>query len=168
MTEVWKSIQNFPSYEVSNCGRVRNKRTKKEKAYRTDNDGYKKVTLMSFKNGKSYHLKTVHRLVAESFINGPNPTLQINHINGQKDDNRVENLEWVTPSQNMLHAYKSNLRGPSGGRGPIRPVKVAETGIVYPNLAECAKAINSDPGNISKHLHGKIKSIKGYHLEYAD
>ena len=42
MTEVWKSIKDFPSYEISNCGRVRNKRTKKEKAYRTDNDGYKK------------------------------------------------------------------------------------------------------------------------------
>ena len=168
MEEVWKVLRDYPRYEVSNLGNVRNRKTKRLKAFRTDNDGYKKVTLMTITDEKHYHLKTVHRLVAEAFLGGPHPDLQVNHKNGIKSDNRVENLEWVTASQNVKHAYDNNLRGPSGGRGPIRPVKVIETGIVYPNLKECAKAINSTSGNISRYLRNNAETIKGYHLEYAD
>lgn len=166
--EIWKTIEDFPSYEVSDQGRIRNKRTKEIKSVYTDNDGYLKVTLIKFDNGKKAYRKTVHRLVAEAFLDGKHDNLQVNHKNGVKNDNRSCNLEWVTCRENVKHAYSTGLRGPSGGRGEIRPVRVVETGIIYNNLHECAKAIGSDSGNISKCLHGKFDSVKGYHLEYAD
>lgn len=166
--EIWKDIEDFPSYEVSNFGKVRNKNTNKIKAVFKDNDGYVKVTLMTFNGEKKTYRKTIHRLVAEAFLGGPHGKLQVNHINGKKGDNRLSNLEWCTGSENVKHAYDSGLRKPSGGRGPIRKVRVIETGKIYDNLHECAMAIGSDSGNVSKHLHGQFDSVKGFHLEYVD
>ena len=163
--EIWKDIEEFPSYQASDLGRIRNKNTGFIKNVYYDNDGYVKVTLV--KNKRSYR-KTVHRLVAEAFLGGEHPGLQVNHKNGIKDDNRLINLEWVTGSENVKHAYDTGLRKPSGGRGPIRAVRVIETGTVYENLKQCADAINSDSGNVSRCLRGELESIKGYHLEYAD
>ena len=74
----------------------------------------------------------------------------------------------VTGSENIKHAYESGLRKPSGGRGKIRPVVVVETGNTYDNLKDCASAIGSNSGNISKHLRGQFESVKGYHIKYAD
>lgn len=165
--EIWETVKEYPNYEVSNLGRVRNKNTKRIKTVFYDNDGYQKVSLVALQPKHTVR-KTVHRLVAEAFIPSTNYNLQVNHINGIKDDNRADNLEWVTGSQNVKHAYDAGLRKPSGGRGKIRPVKVLETGLIYKNLHECAKAINSDSGNISKCLHGQFETVKGFHLEYAD
>ena len=102
-------------YIISSNGQVfctldnkrRVKKTPSEKKIITDKNGYKRVSL--YKNQKMYN-KQIHRLVAESFIPNPNNLPQVNHINGNKSDNRVENLEWVTSSQNIIHAYKKELR----------------------------------------------------------
>lgn len=166
--EQWRDIPEFPSYQVSDQGRIRNKHTKHVKAMQYDNDGYAKISLRRADNGGQKYRKTVHRLVAEAFLGGKHDHLQVNHKNGIKDDNRVSNLEWVTGSENVKHAYDIGIRKPSGGRGSIRPVRVIETGKVYDNLHECAKAINSDSGNVSKCLHKQFDSVKGFHLEYAD
>lgn len=169
MDETWMDVYDFPRYQVSDQGKVRNKRTHKIKSAHYDNDGYLKVTLMNIINGnKKTSRKTVHRLVAESFLGGPHPDLQVNHKNGVKDDNRVVNLEWCTGSENVKHAYATDIRKPSGGRGTIRPVRVTELNTVYPNLHECAKAIGSNSGNLSHYLHENKDTIKGYHVEYVD
>lgn len=169
MDETWMDVYDFPRYQVSDQGKVRNKRTHKIKSAHYDNDGYLKVTLMNIINGnKKTSRKTVHRLVAESFLGGPHPDLQVNHKNGVKDDNRVVNLEWCTGSENVKHAYVTGIRKPSGGRGTIRPVRVTELNTVYPNLHECAKAIGSNSGNLSHYLHENKDTIKGYHVEYVD
>lgn len=169
MDETWMDVYDFPRYQVSDQGKVRNKRTHKIKSAHYDNDGYLKVTLMNIINGnKKTSRKTVHRLVAESFLGGPHPDLQVNHKNGVKDDNRVVNLQWCTGSENVKHAYATGIRKPSGGRGTIRPVRVTELNTVYPNLHECAKAIGSNSGNLSHYLHENKDTIKGYHVEYVD
>lgn len=169
--EIWKDIEGFPRYQVSDQGRVRNKKTGHIKATRHDADGYLKVTLVDIRHKcKRTYRKTVHRLVAEAFLKGGHSDYQVNHINGVKDDNRLFNLEWCTGSENVKHAYATGLRKPSGGRGPIRPVEVVELNTVYPNLHECAKAIGSNSGNLSHYLHAdaNTKTIKGYHVRYAD
>lgn len=165
--ETWKDVDGFSSYQVSDQGRVRNKKTCEVKKIYADTDGYLKATLIDVNDNKKCHRKSVHRLVAKAFIDGDHE-LQVNHINGIKTDNRASNLEWATCSENVKHAYDSGLRKPSGGRGKIRPIRVIETGRIYENEHECAKAIGSDSGNVSKHLHGQFKVVKGYHLEYAD
>ena len=100
MGEYWITVKGCPEYEVSNMGHVRNKGTKKRlTAHPNGGAGYLKVKLY----GKS---KYVHRLVAESFYpERSGEELYVNHLNGDKTDNRLSNLQWVTPSDNMKHAF---------------------------------------------------------------
>lgn len=70
--------------------------------------GYPQIEL--YKDGK-YKTILVHRIIAEAFIPNPNNYRDVNHINGVKADNRIENLEWVTPSENTRHAYDNNISG---------------------------------------------------------
>lgn len=106
-------------YQVSNFGRIKSlkreitqtngfKYTIKEKELKQskNNNGYMAITLNNFDKKRF----SVHRLVGESFIDNPENKEQINHINGVKTDNRVENLEWVTKSENQIHAYKTGLQ----------------------------------------------------------
>lgn len=100
MKEIWKDIEGYEGrYEVSSSGRVRAVGSGLLVQY-TSHDGYRVVWLNN--NGPSYPYH-VHRLVAKAFCEGYEPGLQVNHIDENKENNRADNLEWVTPSQNMRH-----------------------------------------------------------------
>ena len=114
MTEIWKDIKGYEGlYQVSNLGRVVSFYGKNGKLTHTpkllsgklDKDGYTEVRLC--KNGNVSY-KRVHRLVAEHFLHG-DKSLQVNHKNGDKSNNRADNLEWVTPKENIIHAHKLGL-----------------------------------------------------------
>lgn len=119
MTEVWKPVPKYESwYEVSNLGRVKRKfsidnggRRLKERILKgaRQNNGYVYVSLCGATGVKQMR---VHRIVAEVFIPNPEEKPFVNHINGNKEDNRVDNLEWVTGSENMRHAYVTGLQIP--------------------------------------------------------
>lgn len=104
--EFWKVIENFPNYLISNRGNIKIVKTLENRILFTKDDGYVSCPLTS--NGKNYY-KYVHRLVAEAFVPNPNNKGQVNHKNGIKNDNSVENLEWVTPSENIRHAIETGL-----------------------------------------------------------
>lgn len=103
--EYWVGIKSFPDYQVSNHGRVRNKKNKILKPYLTR--GYLRVSLY---NESGRKCKLVHRLVAEAFIPNTDNKPDVNHINGCKNDAHACNLEWVSASENMSHAHSNGLR----------------------------------------------------------
>lgn len=103
-----RPIKDFPGFWVSDDGIIYKdnwNHTKERRALKSfnDRDGYPRVRLI--KNNKKF-VKTVHRLVATAFIANPDNKPQVNHINGAKSDNRVENLEWATAQENVIHSYK--------------------------------------------------------------
>lgn len=105
MREIWKDISGYEGiYQISNLGNVcSNSGLRKQ---RTAGKGYKSITL--HKNGSRNYF-FIHRLVAEHFISNPNHYEQVNHIDGNKENNCVNNLEWCNNSQNMKHAYNNGL-----------------------------------------------------------
>lgn len=110
--EIWRKIEGFENYEVSNLGQVRSlnyKRTGEIKILIPckNNNGYLKVVLC--KSGKQ-HTKRVHRLVATAFIPNLEGKKEVNHIDGNKQNNKVENLEWCTNLENIQHAWETGLR----------------------------------------------------------
>ena len=105
MKEKWKIIEEFPRYLISNKGRIKILSTLEDKKVFVKDDGYVATTLGDGKQSYKY----VHRLVAEAFIKNKHDKPQVNHINGIKGDNRAENLEWVTPAENIRHAIYTGL-----------------------------------------------------------
>lgn len=171
--EVWKDIEGFPGYQVSNYGNVRSLHNNRHGIGVTSHilkpaidktTGYSKVSL--WKNGKGA-TKSVHRLVAESFLNTPKQNeTDVNHIDGNKLNNRASNLEWCTRSENEKHAYKTGLKKPNDKNS--QPIKIIETGEVFKSLKECADAIDGHGHTISMCVGNNYKrhTHKGLHFEY--
>ena len=116
MKEEWKDIEGYNGfYQVSNFGQVKStggqcgtvKRKEKLRSLSFTHDGYLKVRLIY--RGKDQTVR-VHRLVAETFIPNPDNKATVNHIDGNKQNNSVVNLEWVNRNEQMLHAYNSGLK----------------------------------------------------------
>lgn len=152
-------------YEVSNTGLVRNKITKHILKPQIDKKGYERVRL-------SLHDKKVtakvHRLVAIAFIPNIDNKPQVNHIDTNKRNNNVKNLEWSTNGENQIHAYKTGLNYVTGRAGRKRiPViminpKTNEKIKSYSSIAEAARDINVYPQNLRKAICGKRKSCGGF------
>ena len=115
---------------------------------------------MSQTNNKQQYTKTVHRLVADTFY-GRHDDLEVNHIDCNKLNNHVDNLEFCDRSTNTLHAFEHGLRKP---RGQIR-VRVAETGEEFESIRACGRATGCDQSEICACLNGKQKSVHGFHFE---
>lgn len=166
LEEVWKIVNDYPNYEVSNFGNVRNSTTGNLLHQQKRKKGYVKVEL--WKNGEQ-HTRDVHRLVAIAFL-GLHEGLEVNHINGQKDDNRLENLEWCTRKENMHHAMKTGLFTPKPPEVKRTPIRIVETGEIFDSISDCARTIGSSVINISYALRDEIHdhhSCKGLHFEYV-
>ncbi len=154
--EEWIRVNDAQNYAVSNHGRVLNIRTKRILKQDLSN-GCRRVYLQ----GRNYR---VHRLVAEAYCPGYAPHLDVNHLDGNKQNNNACNLEWSTRQANIHHAFRTGL-SVSGRRTPIR---IVETGEVFDSQLACAKAIGGWQPSINAVLKGKSAHHKGYTFEYAD
>lgn len=158
MREIWKPIEGYDGiYEVSNKGRVRsyynNKHgmRKKPRIIKGLSGLYETVALR--KNGKN-NTQNVHRLVAQAFIPNPNNLKEVNHIDGNKKNNIVTNLEWVSHKSNMVHASIHHLYG------QCKKVKCIEDNEIFGSITDVGRRLGLKQPTISKLIH-KNKKIKG-------
>lgn len=124
-------LENYSKYEFNEDGTVLalNWKGSKIKKLMTPalSGGYLKTVFVN-DDGKNVSI-TVHRMIAKAFIPNPHNKSEVNHINGIKTDNRVENLEWVTHQENIIHAFKNNLENNIGENNPfskMTPEKIRE------------------------------------------
>lgn len=169
MEEVWKAIPEFEGYyEASTLGRIRSveRIVKSGRGYRTalstilkpsiGEFGYEEVSLSM--NNKKY-MRRVNRLVAQTFIGNPDNLPQVNHIDGNKTNNCVENLEWCDGSYNMQHCYANKLTDWG------TKIRIVETGEEFDSIVKCANKIGGHAQLIIACLNGRRKTHKGYHYE---
>lgn len=170
---MWKDIEGYEGYyQVSDEGQVR--RIKKDGTYRMlkNKEGSKYYTVDLCKKGTRKGAN-VHRLVAETFLGKPEGRMEVNHKDGNKKNNRLENLEWVTPRQNFEHAINELKHFPWGK--PAKRVKAIdpETNEVvaeFQSLADAAKAVGkiSARSSITLVCQGYQNTAYGYKWEYVD
>ena len=170
-SEIWMPVDGFP-YEVSNEGRVRNSKGSVLRQYRQKN-GYMAVKL--FKDGKGVSFR-VHRLVAVAFLNKPEGKNEVNHKDGDKENNAASNLEWSNRSENVRHAFMTGINRTTRERIAAMAEKAAKAnrkrvvrsdGAEFPSVREAAEASGAKPQNVSKCIHGSANTAAGYSFALA-
>ena len=164
--EIWLPLNDMPYYFISSLGRLKNQKDYIMKPF-ISNSGYLMIKLWNKEESRHVH-RYIHRLVADTFFDGIHENMQVNHIDGDKTNNFVGNLEWVTASENARHAIRTGLHVPY--QLPPHPhegkrVRIIETGEEFNSLTECANHIGGFKTAISACLLGKVKSHLGYHFE---
>ena len=164
MREKWVKIPGFEVYEISNLGNLR--RLTKHRGIRcltpeVTRLGYIRVRLCV---GEKQRRVLIHRLVAESFLDKPSWATEVNHIDGDKSNNNVENLEWSTRRKNIRHAFNSGLmkglrgEGNSSSKLSLKQVKEIKELLKKPYLGiniDLGKKYGVVPEAISAIRHGK-------------
>ena len=166
--EVWKDIPEFPRYQVSNFGRVKSidwhiKRKDGNDHFRKgtmlkqalDTAGYNQVHLVQ---NDGVRILLVHRVVALVFLDNPDNKAQVNHKNGIKTDNSLDNLEWVTKDENTQHAVKTGLIKRGAQLNYSRLVINLENGIFYDSITDAANAHGIKGRTLHHWLYGDRKN----------
>jgi hypothetical protein len=164
MKEKFVLLEFNKNYAVSNLGNIINVKTEQKLNGWLNKDGYVMVELKSKSKKRTCFL--LHRLIGMMFIENPQNKPQINHKNGIKNDNKIENLEWVTHHENQKHAWETGLKKHNK---PIKSIEI-ETGeeIVFNSIRECANYYDCNAHYIQRVLKGYDgrTSYKGKKFEY--
>lgn len=171
--EIWKTIPEFPNYQVSNMGRVKslgNDKKRNEKILKPgkNKSGYLKVNLC--KEGKMKTMK-IHRLVGQAFVQNDSLfNTEINHIDEDKTNNCAWNLQWCEHSYNMNYGTRNerSKKSLTNNKKLSKSVICVETGIIYPSVMEIERLFSFNNSNICECCNGKRKSAYKLHWQYVD
>jgi hypothetical protein len=158
---MWVNVYGFPKYEVNEKGEIRNKKTKQiKKPTIKHRQGYYIVVL--YGEDKKKHTKSIHVLVLMSFkpVNknaGYDIRYTVNHIDGNKANNRLDNLEWCTHEENQQHAFKNGLR-------KIVKVICLDDMKIFDSYIDAARSVNGNAGAIKSVCDGTCSHHKGKHF----
>jgi len=154
---IWSEFQ--PGYFISENGNIKNN---KEKILRQQLDSKKRYCI--------WRGKLVHRLVAITFLSNPNNYTDINHKDGNKTNNTITNLEWVSKSQNTLHAYQNGLLTKSKGFCSEKKVCLTKDNEKYfcNSVTDASKYLGVCQTAVSNCIYGRSKSCKGYSISLID
>lgn len=166
MKEIWKDIPGFEGvYQVSNFGNVKSlnyNKTGKEKLLIPKRSSVYDAVCLCLNSKHKYSF--IHRLVAEAFIPNSQHKTQVNHKDGNKRNNNIENLEWVTPSENMNHSVYKLKHNPRAWSAT--PVRCIETSEIFATQSEAAKVYHTSQGAIGNSARRKRGSAGGVHWEF--
>ena len=164
INNMYYKIKDFENYAISFNGIVINTKSNRVLKQKLNKNGYYSVTLS--KNNKLY-FKYIHRLVSETFIKSNDIKNIVNHKDGNKLNNSIDNLEWVTQKENIVHSWENGLSKPS----EIQKKKAAENckkrsnkiydttnGYIFLNINEAAKKLGLKPKTLYAKLNGQIKN----------
>lgn len=144
----WNRVKGYDCYFISDSGDVFSSNKNDFLKQFKDRDGYSRVSLKDKQ-------AVVHRLVAEAFIPNPENKSQVNHKNGIKTDNRVENLEWTTPKENTRHSIDVLKKR-------TKSIKCIEMGVVFDSFIEAAKWAKIPVSRLSDVVRGRQKCAGGF------
>ena len=170
LKEVWKDIKGYEGlYQVSNMGKIKSLKFShgnKEKILKGNKEkfGYLVVTLYKNKGRKNFK---IHRLVAETFIPNPKNLPQVNHIDGNKQNNRIDNLEWCTAKENTNHAHKTGLANNDNLKIKVKQYDLNGNFIrEWDSITDIEKSLNIDKSSVVKVCRHKRNQAGGYVWDY--
>ena len=167
--EIWKTIEEYPQYQVSNMGRVRSLKRKAPRILKTADNGLGYLTVTLYQNGLQSTIK-VHKLVAKAFVPNPDNLPTVDHINKNRKDNYAENLRWAS--------YSEQARNTNGwGRDVKTKVRCVETEEIFDSALKAAEwIVNQDLSvSVASEVAKRIRTLcrgndgktaYGYHFEF--
>lgn len=159
--EIFREIDGFPDYEVSNLGRVCSFKGKYPKILKPGKNRYGYLYVILYNGGKMIG-KTIHRLVAEAFVPNPENKSEVNHIDEDKLNNVAENLEWVTRKENCNHGTRNSRLAKSLSRTVIQYTIEGIFMAEYSSIHEAERVTGIFHTNICQVCRGKRKTAGGY------
>ena len=157
--ETFVKIEGFNNYEVSNLGKVRNMKSGKILKPRLQNNGY--LMLCLYKNNKQKNL-LLHRIVATAFIDNPEGKPQVNHIDENKTNNDLSNLEWCTARENAIHGTRIKRFSEKNFKKVIQLDLNDNVLNVFESIKQAGQETGVFATSISACCNGKVKSAGGF------
>lgn len=157
--ETFVKIEGFENYEVSNLGKVRNMKTGKILKPQPDKDGYLRLGL--YENNKKKKL-FLHRIIATTFIDNPEGKPCVNHIDENKLNNDLSNLEWCTVRENIIHGTRTKRVAEKLSQKVIQLDLNDNILNVFKSMRQAERETGIPNGSISSCCNGKLKSAGGF------